>query len=370
MTDPKLQRLLDLLTALLNHQSPLTFTELAKEVPAYLADGSVDAERPSATVKMQFERDKRELLKMGVAFVVGTRSTNEEADESTYRLPTRDFYLPYLGIVSARGVREPARVDRYGYRSLETLAFESDELRALAYAGKRAMQVGDPLLADSAQSAMRKLAFDLPLDEMGNAPDGVIVAPKDRADPKVLGALGDALVRRKQVTFQYRGMSADPASTRKAEPYGLYFVNGHWYLAARDIDKNAMRNFRVSRTTKPDVNKKNPETPDYVIPEKFSLREYARARQAWELGDGDAYDAVVDFRALTGAGVAAASLGLPDPSSPTRRRFKVRRTNSFARWLLSLAGEATPIEPPALVQEYENTRRDTRAHYQMVTIDA
>ena len=41
MPSPKVQRWIDLLASLLGHRMPVTFDELAKDVPAYLADGSV-----------------------------------------------------------------------------------------------------------------------------------------------------------------------------------------------------------------------------------------------------------------------------------------------------------------------------------------
>jgi proteasome accessory factor B len=360
MSNTKVQRWIDLLAALLAHRMPVTFVELAKDIPAYLADGSVADGQPSATLKRMFERDKAELLEQGVPIL----SIGEDgSEESSYQLRTRDFYLPYLGIVSARGIERPATVDRYGYRSLETLAFEPDELEAIVEAAKRVALVGDPALTDDARSALRKLAFDLPLGATDGSADEMLVPPMHRADPRVLATLGDALFHRKRVTFQYHSMGAEKGTERSAEPYGLFFLNGHWYLAARDIRKDALRNFRVSRVAKVRVNATKPETSDYEIPESFSLREHARSRQAWEIGDGDAYEAVVEFNGDTGAAIAAAAIGRPDETSPALRRFDVRRTDSFARWLLVLAGEAKPVAPPALVEEYANVVHQTRTLY-------
>ena len=50
---PKLQRWIDLLAALLGHRLPATFEELARDVPAYLADGSVAKGEPSAKLQVQ-----------------------------------------------------------------------------------------------------------------------------------------------------------------------------------------------------------------------------------------------------------------------------------------------------------------------------
>lgn len=360
MTDTKVQRWIDLLAALLLNRAPVTFLQLATDVPGYLTDGSVRNGRPSATLKRMFERDKEELLEQGVPIVTVGEKGSENA---AYLLRTRDFYLPYLGVVSARGIEHPEKVDRYGYHSLETLAFEPDELEAIAEGAQRAIQTGDATLADHTRSARRKLAFDLQLGATDGAAAEMIVPPANRPDPRVLEALGKALFHRKRATFLYHSMGTEQGTERRTEPYGLFFLNGHWYLAARDVDKQALRNYRVSRISKVGINKAKPGTSDYQIPPTFALRDHARSRQAWEIGDGDGYDAVVEFSGHTGAAMAAAALGAPDEGSPARRRFRVRRTDSFARWLLALAGEATPIEPATLVSEYATILRQTRALY-------
>jgi hypothetical protein len=104
-------------------------------------------------------------------------------------------------------------------------------------------------------------------------------------------------------------------------------------------------------------------TPDYAIPADFRLRDHARSRQAWELGDGDATDVVVEFRGHSGATVAGAQLGSPVDGSNDRRTFRVRRMDAFSRWLLSFAGEAVPVGPPELVQTFMEQVRATRALY-------
>jgi predicted DNA-binding transcriptional regulator YafY len=356
----KLQRWTDLLAALLGHRFAVPFTELAKDVPAYLEDGSVAAGAPSASLKRMFERDKAELLALGVPIV--TVGDDGSAD-SAYQLRAKEFYLPYLAIVAERGIQQPTRVDRYGYHSLDQLAFDADELQAIVEGARRVAQVGDPVLAAEARSAVRKLAFDLPLGATDAPEEDVLVPPRQRADPGTLVSLGDALFRRKRVDFAYHTMGTPAPGTRTVEPYGLFFVSGHWYLAARDVEKDALRNFRVSRIAQLAVNSARAGTPDYAIPASFALRDHARSRQAWELGDGDAFEAVVEFRGTSGAVVAAAALGRVDPGSASVRRFDVRRVDSFARWLLSFGGDAIPLAPATLVTEYATLVERTRTQY-------
>lgn len=359
MASPKLQRWIDLLAALLGHRMPATFEQLARDVPAYLADGGVAKGEPSPSVKRMFERDKVELRELGVPIeTVG----EEGSDESSYRLRAKDFYLPYLGIVTSRGLETPSRADRFGYGSLSTLAFEPDELQAIVDGARLVAQAGDPVLADEARRAMRKLAFDLPVGAT-DGPTTAIAPPASRAEPRTLAVLGDALFRRKRVAFGYHSMGAEAGATRTVEPYGLFFIGGHWYLVGRDVEKDARRNYRVSRIAGLKVNKQREGSADYEIPADFSLREHARSRQAWEIGDGDVFEAVVEFRGESGAVRAAAALGRADETSPALRRFDVRRPDSFARWLLAFAGDARPVSPPSLVDEYRALAERTRAIY-------
>jgi proteasome accessory factor B len=175
--------------------------------------------------------------------------------------------------------------------------------------------------------------------------------------------LGDALVRRKRVTFTYHTMGTDASSGRTVEPFGLFFLNQHWYLAGRLPGEEAIKNYRLNRIVGAEVNASKPGSPDYEIPGGFNLRTHARSRQAWELGAGDAATATILFRATTGVAAAAARLGEPVEGYPDRRRFQVRRLDAFARWLLSFAGDLEPLSPRELVDEYLGLVRETLAHH-------
>jgi predicted DNA-binding transcriptional regulator YafY len=389
--EQKLQRWVDLLAALLIRHRHAPFDELAKDVPGYdLAHGQRES------VLRTFERDKDELRRFGVPI-----DTVKDADGNTlgYRLERKAFYLPYLMLAGQeRAARAPRKVEQEGYRSLETLAFEPDELDAIIEAATRVRALGDPILAGEAEAAIRKLALDLPLgavlddavagaavlersvrDAMRERPlaspapaalakrmqriEPTIVPPRRLPDTTVFDRLSDALARRKAVTFDYYSMERGERSRRVVEPYGLFFVSAHWYLAGRDVGQDALRNFRLSRVSHVEVNSKKSQTPDYDLPPDFSLREHAKAREPWEIGDGDATPAIVEFVATTGATRAALELGRPVEGSDNRRRFDVRRLDAFARWLLSFGGDARPIDPPELRAEYERVASETLARY-------
>lgn len=349
----KIQRWIDLLAALLGRQRALTFDEIAKEVPGYLGGAK-------ESVKRTFERDKRELKALGV--VIESDSARGDA-EYLYRLRTNDFYLPYLALVGPDGTRrEPKRVDKYGYHSLRTLAFAPDELEVVVEAAVRAQQLGNAPLAADADNAVRKLAYDLPVGAVAARDDVRVIPSRVAADDKTLELLADALHDRRVVQFTYETPSSGSPSARTAEPYGLFFLKGHWYLAARDVERDALRNFRVNRIRDAKRRSADKEQPDYAIPATFDIAAHAGSRHAWELGDATAVDVTVALRGKSGAAVAAFRRGRAIPDGD-RATFAVRRADAFVRWLLSFAGELVPVAPPDVVRAYDAAVRETLALY-------
>ena len=355
--DGKLQRWIDLLAVLLTHRYGLTFEQLKREVPAYAASARTTSE---ASLLRTFERDKDELRALGVPIEM---LRNSEGEELGYRVDPRDMYLPFVAVAGAP--RRRTLANRRFYRAVPMLAFEPDELHAVFRGIGLTRELGDPLLATHCGSAERKLRGDLP--HVSTAADDVDTLRLDREASvgPALRELGKAMLRLKRVTLDYHTIGRDATARRTVEPFGLFFQSGHWYLAGRDTEKGAVRNFRVSRMADVRANPKTPQSADYDVPPGFRLSTHATSRKAWELGDGDAETAVVEFRGTTGAVRSAASLGSAVRGAPRQRRFQVRRVDVFARWLLSFAGDARPLSPPALVEAFENTVRQTLARYEV-----
>ena len=350
----KLQRWTDLLAALLRRQFPVTLEQLCAEVPDY-------ARGTGETLRRKFERDKDELRAFGIPIETVRNSSGELLG---YRLRPADFYLPYL---ATAGAPAPRKVNRDRFRALPTLTFEPEELFTLAQAANRAEAAGLGSLADHIRSARRKLAADLPMDAVAGADPEHLVPPRTRADSAVFDAVDDALRRRKRITFEYYAIGADTTSSRTVDPFGLFFLGQHWYLAGREPGGDVVKNFRLSRVSRVQINGQKPDTPDFTLPEDFQLRDHARSRQAWELGDGDEVTAEIVFARDHGGASAAAQLGQPVPDHPSHRRFRVRRMDPFVRWLLSLGGAARPISPPELVAAWRDQLQATLDVYQGAT---
>lgn len=351
----KLHRWTDLLACLLVRRYPATFEEIAKDVPGYTIEEGVD----KASIMRAFERDKKELREFGVPLET---VTNDLGETIGYRLSSRDFYLPYLCLAeSGKPATKPKKVDKYGYQALASLNFGPEELAAISSAAARVRDLGDPLLREDADSAIRKLAFDLPLGS--SAGEVERVQPRAKVSDAVFEKLNEALLRRKTVSFIYSAPSVGSSDRRQVEPYGIFYLSSQWYLAGRDVDRDALRTFRLSRISDPSVNSKESQTPDYTIPADFRLRDYAVSKQAWELGDGNWIEGIVRFNAITGETQHASDLGVAEHADSNQRTYRFRRLDVFARWLLSFAGRAVPVAPVELVREYRAQLAATSSLY-------
>jgi predicted DNA-binding transcriptional regulator YafY len=234
----------------------------------------------------------------------------------------------------------------------------------LIRAARCARSVGDDTFAHDAESAISKLTYDfgVALGSVAGESERDAAVDTDAHSAPALRALGDALLRRKTVTFEYHSMNRDAVDRRTVEPYGLFFASGHWYLAGRDTSLGALRKFRLSRIRDLAKNAKKPQTPDYEVPKDFNLAAEARSKEAWELGDQAPEDMIVEIRGDSSA-TAVGSLGDAVEGAPNRRRFRVRRADSFVRWIMSFAGAVAPISPPSLVEHYDRVVAATLAQY-------
>lgn len=353
---PKLRRWIDLLAALLRRRYAVPFEELCAEVPGYPAVAN-PTQRESR--RRMFERDKKELRDFGIPVDTVTLKDGELG----YTLRVTDFYLPYLELLKDGRKISPPRVGRDGYRSLPSLCFEPDELEEIVLAAGRVEHLGIPSLAVDSRSAVRKLGHDLAIDD-GAGDDGVRHLRQARAaEGEVFDLLSDALSRHKRVSFTYHSIGRDKTSERTVEPYGLFYLGNHWYLAAVAPGEGLVKKFRLSRIDSVTVNQSKPDTPDFTVPRRFDLKAHAESQHAWELGSGDVTEVLVRVTAETGSALASMAMGDAVTGDPTAWRFRVRRLDPFVRWILGAGGAVVPLAPPELVTAFRDQVSAARALY-------
>ncbi len=358
----KLLRWFDLMAALLRRHYPVSFAELSRDVPAYMHEGS-----PSDTLLRMFERDKDELRATGIAIET---VVSPDGDATEYRLRAQSFYLPYLVLAASdASAPRPNRPTGTGFGGLPTLAVLPDETVMLRRAAERVHTLGEPQLTHDAERALRKLRYDLP-EELA-AP----TASKAQGDSTHFPLLLDGVQRRKQITFTYHSIGRGATDARTVDPYGLVYLTGNWYLVAYDPSAQGRRHFRTSRMKHVRVNGKAPGTHDFEVPPDFNLRQHAKSRQAWELGTGDVDAIDVAFIRQRAETAAAIQLGeevatTQAHSAHVQRRYSVRRRDTFLRWLLAFGGDAVPVAPPEVVQDWHALLRTTYAAHANAEVSA
>ena len=359
------QRWLDLIALLLGRKIPLTVDEIMERVPAYAAAWREGGETARASVRRMFERDKKDLLQLGIPLTALKYRINSGAEElEGYRLQHKDFYLPYLRLLGGDGAVESPPLERR-YRELPALDLSPAEAQLAFDALHRARELPAFPFAAEARSALRKLSFDVDAERFPEEPLLWVEPPGAREVLERLRVLSDALLARKRVRFLYHGIYRGADTRRDVAPYGLFFQRD-WYLVAHDAARDDLRVFRVARMEELEPNAKAPGTPDYEIPADFRLQDYLD-RSAWELGDGDdAVRAEVRFRfprSLQAAQRGEGELVREEEGGDAVRRFRVSQTNPFLRWVLGQAGEAEILSPPELREACEAMLREVAALY-------
>ncbi len=249
----RIERLINLIIALLETPKPMTAREINERVGGY------DQENFDA-FRRAFERDKEALRSMGIPIEVHREDSLLDDGVDGYSIPKNRYYLPQLDL-------------------------EPDELAALRIAAEAVLGS-----TDAAEAGLMKLT----LDEGASPSDGprIVWGADIAAEEPLLAPLYEAMLERHPVRFQYKPTGAETAATRTVESYGLVHRRGHWYLVGRDEDRDAIRAFRVSRMEPTVI------TLDttYEVPTGFDADAHL-GREAWEIGtDGDR-TAVVRFDA-------------------------------------------------------------------------
>lgn len=358
----KTQRWLDLIAFLTKHHFPVSIDQVMEGVPAYRPKWVGGDEKAQQSVRRMFERDKDELRALGMPLETVEYSIEYGTEEAAgYRLSTRHFYLPYLRIIGG----EP-RQSESGARGSQ-IEVDREHASTAVDALQRVAEVPGFGLAHDARSALRKIAFDLDIDELGGAPVLYLDRPGAADLRDRMALLTDAVRNRKKVRFRYHGIYRGEPTDRHVAPYGLLFQHGHWYLIGHDDLRDDVRVFRLGRMEDVGVTQAAAKTPDFDVPADFDITAYAQL-EPWELGGGEqsGLRARVRFAFPASLWVARNRHGeLVEelPGGAAVREFDVHQVNPFLRWLQSFAGEATVVSPAELRDEQVSLARETAAIY-------
>jgi len=308
----RLERLVNLVAALIDAERPLSRDQIHDRVGGYAAD--------TETFRRNFERDKDLLRQMGLPLVLEPLDGSEIDGMQGYRIPRERYELADPGLAG-------------------------DELAALHLAAS-SVSIEGAWSRDAGTTALRKLAATTgvssgaPGDASGQpAPPGTTL-PTDERVATVFGAVA-AL---QAVRFGYRG------AVRTVDPWHLSFRRGQWYLSGRDHDRAEERMFRLDRI------EGNLEL--HGAPAGFT-RPPATATAGppppWRLGDEPEVfaDIAVDATQAEWAVGAVGESAVTERGADGSVRLAVAVTNraAFRSFLLGFLDHAEVLAPPGLRAE-------------------
>ena len=313
MAISKVERLVNLVIALLSTRGYITAEKIRSSVAGYSESPSLEA------FSRMFERDKNELRDLGIPLEVGR--------------------------VSVLDPSEGYRINRAAY-ALPPVELTPDEAAAVAVA----TQLWEsPELITATQGALLKLrAAGVDVDPEAPvaiaSPDGV---PGLRGSEEVLNILLSAIESRQAVQFPHRPSRAEPYTTRTVEPWGVVTEKGRWYLVGHDRDRDATRTFRLSRIGA-EVTPIGPAGA-VTVPDGVNLREIVARTVAETPTGGQARVWVADGRAtaLRRAGKSITARQLGDRHGEVIE-LDIGSADRLAREIAGYGADAVVLEPQSL----------------------
>jgi proteasome accessory factor B len=289
----RLERLTNLVAALLDTRRPVTLEEIVERVPGYPEN--------KEAYRRQFERDKDTLRGIGVP--VSLEKVHPLDPDMGYRIRPEDYYLPELDLTPDERVAL--------HLAITALRLEGGQ----------------------GHQALLKLGG---LEGSAAAPIGAL--PSVPALP----ALFDAYRRRARISFRYRG------DVRRLDPYGILFRDGHWYVVGFDPDRGEARSFRADRIE--GAVEVGP-AGSFQRPGEFDPAAALR-NEPWRFGDEQPIEALVAVDATQAAWVVA-DLG-PEAVAERRDdgsvvvRLQVTNRAALRSFVLDLLDAAEVLGPPEL----------------------
>ncbi len=273
------KRLLDLVMLLLRARTPVTYREIREQFPGYQTHNAEAGLRA-------FERDKADLLELGVPIRYITPEEDDSLEDGGYVIDLKRFRLPEVRLTA-------------------------DEVSALVLAASVARAIPGGTYPKIVDLALRKLAFDLPekpdtpteLFDSGQGPSPVLVHFPEKSQQavntkhlgEVFATLEAATRFRKRVTMTYQAAGNGMTSRRDVDPYGLVYRESAWYLVGWCHLRREVRSFRVDRIAEADMAAK-PKSPDFERPPGFDVRAFVN-RSPWTFATETVEDVVLRLEA-------------------------------------------------------------------------
>jgi proteasome accessory factor B len=255
------KRLLDLVMILLRARTPVTYRDIREQFAAYQ---TLNVEAGLRA----FERDKADLLDLGVPIRYVTPDEDDSLEDGGYVIDLKRFKMPEVHLTR-------------------------DEISALVLAASVAHAMPGGAYPKIVDLALKKLAFDLPeLPDTPtefprpahNAPTVLVHFPERQLPSRpelgeIYATLEAATRLRKRVTLTYQTAATGMVSRRDVDPYAMVYREGAWLVVGWCHLRHEIRSFRVDRIHEA-VMAPKPKSPDFERPADFDVKAYA-TRSPW-----------------------------------------------------------------------------------------
>jgi len=248
---------------LLRTRTPVTYRDIREQFAAYQTLNTEAGLRA-------FERDKADLLELGVPIRYITPDEDDSLEDGGYVIDMKRFKMPEVRLTP-------------------------EEISALVLAASVAHAMPGGAYPKIVDLALKKLAFDLP--ELPDTPTEFPRPSTTSARPPLLvhfperrsgvrpelaeiyATIEAAQRHRKRVTLRYQTAATGMVSTRELDPYALVYRDGAWLVVGWCHLRQEVRTFRVDRIHEAQMAPK-PKSPDFERPADFDVKAYVQ-RSPW-----------------------------------------------------------------------------------------
>ena len=310
----KLIRQLSLVAFLMAERRPLTARDVKGNVEGY-------SEMSDEAFARRFYSDRAELTALGVPL---TSQRDEFTGEELYTLRSEHYFLDQL------------ELDEDELAALQTALYTLEGKFAYAEPLRLALQnlaLGRPGFRHAPTATAERVRV--------TAPD---YSPELGAR---LSKLESAISKQRTIQFRYWTPARDRETERRLNPYALRLDEGVWYVIGHDLDRDAIRTFRVARI-RSDIRFATRRERDFRQPVDFDVEAH-RVVRPWQIGS-QVGTARIEVQGDTAWWVHRT---LADAGTVENGVFETSYSTlgPLVSWILRQNGRAIPLEPAELRHE-------------------
>ncbi len=322
----KLIRQLSLVAFLMAERRPLTARDVKGNVEGY-------SEMSDEAFARRFYSDRAELTALGVPL---TSQRDEFTGEELYTLRSENYFLDQL------------ELDEDELAALQTALYTLEGKFAYAEPLRLALQnlaLGRPGFRHAPTETAERVRV--------TAPD---YSPELAAR---LSKLEAAISKQRTIQFRYWSPARERETERRLNPFALRLDEGVWYVVGHDLDREAIRTFRVARI-RSDIRFATRRERDFRLPADFDVEAHRVARP-WQIGP----QAGIARIGVQGDTAWWVHRTLADAGAVVDGVFETPYSTlgPLVSWILRQNGRAVPLEPAALRDEVRDALRLLRTRH-------